>query len=118
MLFRSAQILQPRAQELLELIQQELCRLGVNRQIGAGVIFTGGAARLAGLCDLAEQILGMSARIGLTPQLENAPESLREPAFTTLMGLLYYAQRLRQMRQEHAPSLMSKLKTLLTGGSH
>jgi cell division protein FtsA len=113
-----AQILQPRAQELLELIQQELCRLGINRHIGAGVIFTGGAARLAGLCDLAEQVLGMSARIGLTPLLENAPEALREPAYTTLMGLLYYAQRLRQMRQDHAPSLATRLKTFLTGGSH
>ena len=113
-----AQILQPRAQELLELIHQELCRLGVDRQMGAGIIFTGGAARLAGLCDLAEQTLGMTARIGLAPQLEGAPDVLREPAYTALIGLLYYSQRLRQMRQDREPSLAQRLKTILMGGSH
>ena len=111
-------ILQPRAQELLELIQIELRRLGVEHQMGAGIIFTGGASRLAGLCDLAEQTLAMSARIGLAPPLDGAPESLREPAYTTLMGLLYYAQRLRQMRQDREPSLVKRLKTILKGGGH
>lgn len=113
-----AMILQPRAQELLELIQIELRRLGVEHQMGAGIIFTGGASRLAGLCDLAEQTLAMSARIGLAPQLDGAPESLREPAYTTLMGLLYYAQRLRQMRQDREPSLVKRLRTILKGGGH
>ena len=110
-----AQILQPRAQELLELISEEVRHAGLEHQVGAGIVFTGGGARLAGLCDLAEQTQNMTARIGLAPRLQEAPDSLCEPAYTTLLGLLYYAQRLQQTRHGWEASLASRLKSLFTG---
>ena len=113
-----AQILEPRAQELLALIKEELARAGLERQTGAGIVLTGGGARLAGLCDLAEQILDMPARIGLPPRLDGAPESLCEPAYTALMGLLFYAQRLRLVREGGREGLGAKLKSLFGGGKN
>jgi cell division protein FtsA len=83
--------------------------------MGAGLVLTGGGARLAGLCDLAEESLHLSARIGLAPRLDGAPESLREPAYTTLLGLLYYAQRLRQMRQGRGKPWWGKVWSLFQG---
>ncbi len=113
-----ARVLQPRAQELLEMIREELNRSGLEGQVGAGVVFTGGGARLAGLCDVAEQILNPSARIGLAPRLEGSPEELCEPAYTTLLGLLYYAQRLRQVRRAKEQSPWVKVKSLFSGGKN
>jgi cell division protein FtsA len=111
-----AEILQPRAQELIELIHAELHRAGLDRHSIAGMVFTGGGSRLAGLCDLAEQTLNVTARIGLAPELEGAPESLCEPFNTTLMGLLHYAQRLRQARQSKDEGWLDKVKRYVIGG--
>jgi cell division protein FtsA len=113
-----ARVLQPRAQELLELIFDELRRAGLERQMGGGVVFTGGGARLAGLCDIAEQVLNPSARIGLAPRLEGSPEELCEPAYTTLLGLLYYAQRLRQVRRSKEQTPWGRMKSIFTGGKN
>ena len=113
-----AQILEPRAQELLGLIREELARAGLEHQTGAGLVFTGGGARLAGLCDLAEQLLDMPARIGLPPRLEGAPGTLSEPAYTTLLGLLFYAQRLRLARQGRQEGFGARLKSLFAGGTN
>jgi len=110
------EILQPRAQELLELIYDELHRAGLDRQTAAGIVFTGGGAKLAGLCDLAEQQLNLTARIGLPSALEGAPENICLPVYTTLVGLLYYAQRLRQVRQSKDENWLDKFKKHLTGG--
>lgn len=110
------QILQPRAQELLELIYDELHRAGLDRQTAAGIVFTGGGAKLTGLCDLAEQQLNLTARIGLPPPLDGAPENFSLPVYTTLVGLLYYAQRLRQVRQSKDENWIDKFKRHLTGG--
>jgi cell division protein FtsA len=111
-----AEILQPRGQELMELIYDELQRAGLDRQSVSGIVFTGGGSRLAGLCDLAEQTLHLSARIGLAPPLEGAPENLCEPVNTTMVGLLYYAQRLRQARNGKDESWLEKVKKQITGG--
>jgi cell division protein FtsA len=111
-----AQILQPRAAELLELIFDELCRNGLERQVGGGVVFTGGGARLAGLCDLTEQALAPSARIGLAPRLDGLPPSLQEPAYAAAIGLLFYAQRLRLTRPAAGYGVLGKLRELFTGG--
>jgi len=118
------EILQPRSQELIELIYDELQRAGLDRHTSAGIVFTGGGARLAGLCDLAEQAMSLSARIGLAPRLDGmgagvnsgVPENICEPVYTTLMGLLYYAQRLRQARQGADEGWLDKVKKHLTGG--
>ncbi len=113
-----AQILEPRAQELLGLIRDELAHAGLEGQVGGGIVFAGGGARLSGLCDLAEQVLDMSARIGLPPRLDGLPESISEPAYTTVMGLLFYAQRLRLAREVRQEGLGARLKSFLAGGNH
>ncbi len=114
------QILEPRAQELLGLIKEELTRAGLERQTGGGIVLTGGGARLTGLCDLAEQVLDMPARIGLPPRLEGAPDLLYEPAYTALLGLLFYAQHLRLVRNgfRNNTGLAARLKSFLVGGKN
>lgn len=88
-------ILESRAVELFEMVRDELCRVGMQRAISSGVVLTGAAALLPGICDVAERILECPARIGLAQGFLGWPDELNDPAWTTAAGLSMYAARLR-----------------------
>ena len=108
-------IIEPRAYELLELLQAELLRGGFLKQLGAGVVLTGGGAKLGGLVDLAEQSLGVPVRLGLPKDLEGMGETLPDPAFSAVVGLVSYGNRLQLMREAGDKGLMGKLWGALRG---
>lgn len=112
-----ADILEPRAQELLSLVRDELRRVGLERQVGAGVVLTGGGSRLAGMCDIAEEVLDVPAHIGLPAKLDGAPEILGQPAYAALVGLLFFAQRARQRREAQRTGLGPRLRAFFAGKS-
>lgn len=111
-----SEILESRAEELIGLIRDELRRSGLDRGLGAGVVLCGGGARLGGICDLTEQVLGMPARRGLPPKIPDMPEELDSPEYATIVGLLLYGYRLWKMR--HAVQTRSagiRWKSLIVG---
>jgi len=67
-------ILEPRANELLALIRDDLRRAGLDKQIPAGFVLAGGGARLHGLLDLAEQSFHLPVRIAESKGLVDMPE--------------------------------------------
>jgi cell division protein FtsA len=89
------QILESRAVELFEMVREDLARVGMQRAIASGVVLTGAAALLPGLCDVAERVMECPARIGLAQGFLGWPEELNHPAWTTAAGLAMYAARLR-----------------------
>lgn len=105
-----SEVLEPRAVELLELIQSEIGRSGCEKQLGAGVVLTGGGSKLGRLATLAEQTLGMAVRSSLPFQLENMGDVLPDPAFSTVVGLAMHGNRLRLLRDSREPAgLLGKL---------
>ena len=110
------QILGLRAEELLGLVLDHILRCGLDQQLGAGLVLCGGGARVGGMCDLAEQVLGLPARLGLPPKIAEMPEALDAPEYATLLGLLLYAHRLWRQRSA-APnrSLGSRWWSLMAG---
>jgi cell division protein FtsA len=89
------EILESRAVELFEMVRAELARVGMQRAIANGLVIGGGGALLSGICDAAERVLDCPARIGLTQGVQDWPEELNDPAWTTAAGLSMYAARLR-----------------------
>jgi cell division protein FtsA len=85
-------ILEARARELFDWVQRDLVRMSLDQTL-MGVVLSGGAARLAGLCDLAEQMLGCQARNGLPVGIQDWPQELDTPAWNTAAGLAMYAAR-------------------------
>lgn len=110
-------ILEPRAVELLELIQAELERSGYAKQLGAGVMLAGGGAKLGGLAALAEQTLGLPVRIAEPKGLGKMTDTLRDPAYATVVGLIAYGNRLRLLRESQEKSWTGKLWGALRGKS-
>jgi cell division protein FtsA len=81
-------IVEPRVREIFGYIQSELKRLKVTQFITKSVVLTGGGSLMPGLCWIAEDIFGISARVGYPLNLTGVTEGLRSPLCTTSVGLL------------------------------
>jgi cell division protein FtsA len=108
-------IVEPRAQEMLSLVRDELKRAGLDSQISAGLVLTGGGAKLKGLVELAEQMFSLPVRIGVPRGLAGLPEEFAQPEYSTSVGLLLYGARARRQVAPRPTSMMGKLKAMFAG---
>ena len=60
-----AEILEPRVEEMFELVRREIARAGYEGMLGAGAVITGGTSLLEGMPDAAERVLNLPARRGV-----------------------------------------------------
>lgn len=87
-----AQIIQARTEEILELILKDVQRTGLLDQLGAGVVITGGGAHLEGVTELAGQVFGKPARMGLPSRIPGLKDAWQRPEFTAAVGLVLWGQ--------------------------
>ncbi|HXG41770.1 MAG TPA: cell division protein FtsA [Dehalococcoidia bacterium] len=88
---RLAEILQARAEEVLEMVYLDVRRAGFDDMIAAGLVLTGGTATLPGLDELAEQLLHVPVRIGLPKGTYGLADAVSGPAYAASVGLLRWA---------------------------
>ena len=88
-------ILEARAEELFLYVRRELSRAGMEQGLMDGIVLSGAAASLPGMCDMAERVLNCLARNGLPVGVLDWPEELDTAAWTTAAGLLMYSARLK-----------------------
>ena len=89
-------IIKPRMEEIFKLVRQHLDTLNLTRPLGGGVVLTGGTAHLAGVVELANNILKLPARLGNplpVPNLGGLVEEYRNPSFATAIGLVLEGER-------------------------
>ncbi len=85
-------MIQPRIEEIFEMLRDRLRDSGFNRYAGRQVVLTGGASQLTGVREIAVRILDKQVRIGRPLGVTGLPEATRGPSFTAAMGLLVYPQ--------------------------
>lgn len=107
-----AEILEPRARELMYFVKESLRQGGVIEALGAGCVLTGGGAMLPGMLDITESQLRVPARTGMPVRLSNMPGELAHPSFSTAIGMLLYAHRTRVTRAAENNSLRAKLRAI------
>src|SRR5580704_3700783 len=110
-----AEILEPRARELMQMLRDNLRQGGVLEALGAGVVLTGGGARLAGLLDVSESLLRVPARVGFPVPLSRMPQELAQPEFAAAVGMLLYTHRTQIRRAAEEQGLRAKLKAIFAG---
>ncbi len=110
-------IIEPRANEFLALIRDELQRAGMFGQIPAGLILAGGGARLHALGEFAEDTFALPVRIAEPKGLVDLPEQVAQPEYATVVGLVLYAAKARRTQPQRAGNMMSKLKAMFAGAS-
>jgi len=83
-----SEVIEPRAEELYNLVQAELRRSGFEEQISSGIVLTGGTSQMRGMVELAEEVFHMPVRVGMPEYLGGFSERVKNPRFATSVGLL------------------------------
>lgn len=86
------EVVEPRYEELFQLIQAELRRSGFEDMLAAGVVLTGGSALVEGAVELAEEVFHMPVRLGFPQEIQGLSEEVNSPVYSTTYGLLVYAK--------------------------
>ena len=82
------QITAARTWEIFEVAKKKLGSAFTPETCAAGVVLTGGAAKLPDIADCAAKVFGVPVHLGEAPSWVN--DDLRDPGFSTGLGLLYY----------------------------
>lgn len=90
-----AEVIRPRYEELFRYVAKELHRADMLQRIAGGVVLTGGAAQMAGVVELAEEILEVPVRLGFAHGLTGIEAVGRDAALATGAGLLLFAKKLK-----------------------
>jgi cell division protein FtsA len=86
-----AHIIEARVEEIFDLVLQEIKRSGYDGLLPAGMVLTGGTSNLPGIRSLASNLLGLPVRIAKPENLIGLVDQLHSPAYSTSVGLLYWA---------------------------
>jgi len=106
-----AEVVEPRYEELFNLIREELRRSGFEEVIAAGLVLTGGSARMEGAIELAEEIFHVPVRLGVPQAVRGLADAVQNPIYSTAVGLLLYA------RENLQPAARSALLGNSVGGA-
>ena len=89
-----AEVIEPRAEETLQLIQNDLRMSGLAAHMGSGVVLTGGASQLEGLVEMGEFVFDTPVRRGspanVGSKVGGLTEVVKSPAYSDSVGLLLY----------------------------
>jgi len=97
-----AEVVEPRYQELFELVLEEIKSSGLEEQIAAGVVLTGGTAKMEGAVEFAEDIFQMPVRVGQPMHVTGLKEYVQDPAYASVVGLLLYGKDARHQQKKAA----------------
>jgi len=86
-----ADIIEPRAEELFDLVAREIKRAGYEGVVTGGVVITGGTSLMEGMPDMAERMLDLPARRGLPAGVGGIHEHVGNPMYSTSVGLIIHA---------------------------
>lgn len=85
-----AEILQPRMEEIFNLVNREIRMTGFDELIAAGVVITGGASLVEGTAEVAEQVFKFPVRIGVPRNVSGLKDMVASPIFSTAVGLCQF----------------------------
>ncbi len=88
-----AEVVEPRYDELLSLVQAELRKSGFEDIIAAGIVLTGGSSKMEGVVDLAEEIFHMPVRMGTPQYVSGLSDVVNNPIYATGVGLLLFGEQ-------------------------
>ncbi|WP_458527159.1 cell division protein FtsA [Onishia taeanensis] len=110
-----AEVVEPRYEELFTLVREELRRSGYEDLVAAGVVLTGGTSRMEGVVELAEEIFHMPVRIASPQNVRGLADVVRNPIYSTGVGLLHYGMREAGQGQGRVVSAQPKREDVSRG---
>ena len=94
-------VVEPRAEELFLLVQDELRRSAYEDLLGAGIVLTGGSSKMEGMVELAEEVFQLPVRLGVPHYTGALSEVMRSPIYATGIGLLLFGHQYQSRPEAH-----------------
>jgi len=86
-------IIEARVEEMFTMIDKELKKINRNAKLPAGIILTGGGAKLSGIINVAKKICKLPAEIGAVQNVNSIIDKTSDPAFSTAIGLVLFGSK-------------------------
>ena len=106
-----ADVLERRYVEIFSMVQQKLNLSGFESLIPAGIVLTGGASKVEGSTELAEEVFHAPVRLGCPQSVEGLEEIINNPIYSTSVGLLLYGKK--KLQEDHL-NYLSRDKNILS----
>jgi cell division protein FtsA len=115
-----AEVVEPRYEELFSLVLAELKRSGFESMIAAGIVLTGGGAKMDGAIELAEEVFNMPVRLGSPQYVSGLVDVVRNPIYATGVGLLLFGNETmrtsaHRSRLESSSGIWERMKNWFHG---
>lgn len=112
-----SEVVEPRIEELFELIRVDLRRNGFDHLIRSGVVLTGGSSKMEGMIELAEEIFHLPVRLGMPKYLGGLSEVVKNPIYSTGVGLVQFGHA-NQSGPKKKAKTESKVSSILQRVKH
>ena len=100
-----AEVVEPSYHELFELVLDEIRHVGLDeQQLAAGIVLTGGAAKMEGVAEFAEGIFQVPVRVGAPIKVRGLTDYINDPTYATAVGLLHYGREEMQLSSKEKRS--------------
>ena len=107
------EIIEPRLDEIFELVQKEVVKSGFDGALTSGIVITGGSMLLPGAVEMAEQSFGLPVRLGVPARVRGLIDIISTPTYATGVGLVLHGMK-RQERngvyRTRDDKILSKVK--------
>ena len=81
-------IAEARLEEIFTMVRKELAKADKDGMLPAGVVLTGGGAKLPGIEEIAKQVLQLPVTLGQPSGLSGLVDKVSDPAFAAPVGLM------------------------------
>jgi cell division protein FtsA len=112
------EIVEPRVEEIFQLVKREIVKSGYESLISSGVVLTGGTAAMNGIIELAEQVFALPVRRGLPIGITGLIDVVKSPMYSTGVGLVLYGGKNlgdMQFQKGNDTTLFNKLTSRMKG---
>src|SRR3954454_5307743 len=116
-----SEVVEPRVEELYSLVQAELRRSGFEELLSSGIVITGGSSVMQGMVELGEEIFHMPVRVGTPNYVGGLAEVVRNPRYSTVVGLLmagiseHEREQIVRMQGASFRHVFDRMKTWIQG---
>jgi cell division protein FtsA len=105
-----AEVIEPRAEEMLTLVKREIERAGCRQALASGIVLTGGGAVMDRMTDLAERVFRLPVRLGIPLHLNGLVDVVASPMYSTAVGLVLHGLKQHgQASGRHAEGVLGQL---------